>query len=322
MNNPFPRISIPTEPQISFDPDGVLERIMKYISDVIDEGSKGCITIVGNYGQGKTHLMLEIMSSVSESNNRSISIYVPSPGRRFRDLYQSVVLSVLESIDLLSLRCTNSATQLCTVISALRAGERSNEALNWLLGEPVSASFRKKYSLRNNRLEISQLRTLKELLNLLRDNGFSPIVVLLDELEILLSYTSGLRLQYLNDLRNFIDDLPALSVLVVATTPAGWMEIINTHPALSRRLSSTVIYLRNLELEEIIGLLDAYLARINMSTREVFEEDVIQQIYEITEGNPGEVLRIASILFDIYLQKGSALSSSDSIVTEVLSRYV
>jgi hypothetical protein len=123
------------------------------------------------------------------------------------------------------------------------------------------------------------------------------------------------KLQYLSLLRNLIDNLPGKTLLLAASTPAGWDEVVNTYPALARRLSSFVIYLKPFTYEESLEFVGKLVKWRGLDMD--ISENVVKVIHDYTEGNPGEIVRAISL---IYTSLGGKVNVDG--VKEVLSRHV
>jgi len=193
----------------------------------------------------------------------------------------------------------------------------------WLLGERLPFGLRMKLGLGSNIDEDKSLKFIVALAKALLQE-YRGVALYLDEFEAVLTLNRARRAAYFEALRTLIDILPSRTIFVTALTPACWEEIVNLNAALARRLSSFIIYLRSLRLDEVRLLLEHYIkaSGSNVTVNDVFEEEVLNYLYEVSNGNPGEILRLASVLVDvlIFTERKDKIRIDDA--KEVLSRYV
>jgi len=308
VRNPFPRLAVPVENELNklilYDPDNVTNELIDYVKCIFNEKSQGACAIVGNYGHGKTHMLLCIKKLATQHFRNALTIYVPSPGKKFAEIYRHVVSYVIEH------KLAEKVADFLTdpLKKALNQIKHDDEhhfyIMQWLMADRIPSIIRLKLGLGPNIDDEKAVNFSVEVLSGLCNIGFRPIVILVDELEAITTIPSLAKLQYMNYLRRFIDNLPPATILIAALTPAGWTEIVNIHPALARRLSSRIVYLRNFKKQEVANLLQAYLEASNCSLKiqEIFDDEVLSLLHEISNGNPGEVLKLTSILFDEYLK--------------------
>ncbi|MCS7387025.1 MAG: DUF2791 family P-loop domain-containing protein [archaeon GB-1867-005] len=289
------RLAIPRFFDKMFDPDGNVERIRSYIEKSQRRRFSGAGAIIGSYGFGKTHF-LKHLEHVYSSSKKVLPIYVSSPGRSFLDLYNAVMRKLLKNrmYKEIALRVINDKIAITPADSS-----ETYEYFYylWLLGEKLDAKIRRKLGLTRN----LDVWTSLEMLTQLILEGDKLILILLDEFETILELKKYKRLSYMNALRRLIDDASYNLFMLVASTPAGWDEIVSINMALSRRLSAMLIYLRNLTKNEVLEFLRIYLPEV----ASFLPESVVDRLYDYTNGNPGEILRLTAIIYDeIYLRNG------------------
>lgn len=306
------RLAIPYEPSKIFDPDGNVERLERYINSVVEKGFSGSAIVIGSYGFGKTHL-LKHLEYLYQKSSSVLPIYIASPGKSFMDLYEAVIERLL-SLDTdfrEAILETAKSIGLLHLVSELPSEERHYLDL-WLLGCRLESYIRKKLGLLRNLNELDALELLSKSIT----SSKKTLLILLDEFETVLELGKLKRLSYMNALRRLIDSSPRNLFLLVASTPAGWEEIVTTNMALSRRLSAMVIYLRSLSREEIVPFLNLYFPEVER----LFPKDVLDMIHEQTSGNPGEVLRLSSMIYDeVYLKEGEiSPKKAEKIITSYI----
>ena len=308
---------IPTEKDVDFvyDPHDDVAELMNVIKRVA-EGASGAGIIIGGYGFGKTHVMLHLAKQVRNNYDNSIIIYINTPGSSFMNLYRAFINSIIEKKELLTKLVGKINNPLKEAISLIvNNGDDAEYARQWLLGEQTPQNFRLKHGLGSRVNDELALRFMMNLGDAVVKAGYGPILILIDELEDVVTIGQVKRLQYLSLLRNLIDNLPGKTLLLAASTPAGWDEVVNTYPALARRLSSFVIYLKPFTYEESLEFVGKLVKWRGLDMD--ISENVVKVIHDYTEGNPGEIVRAISL---IYTSLGGKVNVDG--VKEVLSRHV
>ncbi|MGC8542364.1 MAG: hypothetical protein ACP5NQ_00375 [Vulcanisaeta sp.] len=308
-------LPIPSEEDVRFiyDPHNSVGEIMSYV-DAVANNSSGAGVILGNYGFGKTHMMLHVTYLTRSRYDGAVTIYINTPGQGFMTLYRAFMNSVM---DLLKELTGFLEVPLSTAVGLLSSGGEDGEyARQWLLGEPVPQNFRLKHGLGSRINEELGLRVMLSVMRGLVRAGRGPILILLDELEDVITLGIMRRLQYLSLLRNLVDNLPAKSLFLASSTPAGWNEVANTYPALARRLSSFIIYLKPFTLEESVEFVRSIIKWRGLGI--TLSEDSIKVLHEFTEGNPGEIVKALSLIHAVFRDR--EVRPED--VKALLSRYV
>jgi hypothetical protein len=126
---------------------------------------------------------------------------------------------------------TRATPQFAATLRAYRAAQRTNDhataegLAGWLAGQPhVASNIKRAAGVKGEVDHFAALSFLRGLLLILRDSGFSGLVLVLDEIETLQRVRGDVREKGLNALRQLIDDIdggrfPNL-YLVITGTPA------------------------------------------------------------------------------------------------------
>ena len=126
---------------------------------------------------------------------------------------------------------TRATPQFASALRAYRASQRAGghaiaEGLaGWLAGQPhIAASIKREAGVKGDVDHFAALSFLRGLLLILKDSGYSGLVLVLDEIETIQRVRSDVREKGLNALRQLIDDIdggrfPGL-YLVITGTPA------------------------------------------------------------------------------------------------------
>ena len=126
---------------------------------------------------------------------------------------------------------TRATPQFAAALRAYRTAQRSGEhakaegLAGWLAGQPhIAASIKREAGIKGDVDHFAALSFLRGLLLILKDSGFSGLVLVLDEIETIQRVRSDVREKGLNALRQLLDDIdggrfPGL-YLVITGTPA------------------------------------------------------------------------------------------------------
>lgn len=309
-------LPIPAVPvKFIYDPHGVVNKLTRLV-EAAANGSFVAGVVVGNYGFGKTHTALYIADVIRRDYGKSIVIYVNTPGSSFMRIYRSLIDAVLGDLDLVNRLVDDLDTPLKTVFSLILGedGDSKEYARSWLYGESVPQSFRVRMGLGYRVNEEVALGLMIKLINAVAK--FRLVYIILDELEDLSTIVNVKKLTYLNMIRAFIDSAPGRTLFLALSTPAGWDEVVNTHPALARRLSTYIFYLRPYNRDETWEFIRRYIEWRGL--RLEITPQVASVIYDLTEGNPGEIVRMLLVLHAEY---GGGTPTLDD-VKNILSKYV
>lgn len=126
---------------------------------------------------------------------------------------------------------TRATPQFASALRAYRISQRAGDhaiaegLAGWLAGQPhVAASLKREAGVKGDVDHFAALSFLRGLLLILKDSGYSGLVLVLDEIETIQRVRSDVREKGLNALRQLIDDIdggrfPGL-YLVITGTPA------------------------------------------------------------------------------------------------------
>ncbi len=124
---------------------------------------------------------------------------------------------------------TRATPQFAAALRAYRGAQRANDhaiaegLAGWLAGQPhVAASVKRVAGIKGDVDHFAALSFLRGLLLILKDSGYSGLVLVLDEIETLQRVRGDVREKGLNALRQLIDDIdggrfPNLYVLITGT---------------------------------------------------------------------------------------------------------
>ena len=126
---------------------------------------------------------------------------------------------------------TRATPQFASALRAYRSAQRAGDhataegLAGWLAGQPhIAASLKRQAGIKGDVDHFAALSFLRGLLLILKDSGYSGLVLVLDEIETIQRVRSDVREKGLNALRQLIDDIdsgrfPGL-YLVITGTPA------------------------------------------------------------------------------------------------------
>ncbi len=124
---------------------------------------------------------------------------------------------------------TRSTPQFAAALRAYRAAQRQNDhataegLAGWLAGQPhIAASIKRVAGVKGDVDHFAALSFLRGLLLILKDSGYSGLVLVLDEIETLQRVRGDVREKGLNALRQLLDDIdggrfPNLYLLITGT---------------------------------------------------------------------------------------------------------
>lgn len=308
------RLAIPHNTQILYDPEGGISKRVLLFLDSVANGGRCVLAIVGGYGMGKTHV-LKHLEYVAE-NKGFKGIYVASPGRSFMDFYSAVLENLfdtlLDSVNEVGDPLLKHALQLLNELEK----DLSVYVRSWLMGLSIPPTIKYKLGLIGRVEERNAIRFLSEILRI-ASQKYGAVLVLLDEVETLLNLSRNTRLVYAELLREFIDALPKACGLALSMTPACWDELSSINPALARRLSGGLLYLKPLKREHVRDFITLYFPYIS----NILSEDALDVIYDASNGVHGEVLRLASIVVEEAVVHETTRIGADE-VRQVLAEYL
>lgn len=124
---------------------------------------------------------------------------------------------------------TRATPQFAAVLRAYRAAQRDNDhptaegLAGWLAGQPhVAATIKRPAGIKGEVDHFAALSFLRGLLLILKDSGYSGLVLVLDEIETLQRVRGDVREKGLNALRQLLDDIdggrfPNLCLMITGT---------------------------------------------------------------------------------------------------------
>lgn len=387
-HNPFPSTTIPNESHIvTADRKLILESFRDLLSNVVLRGDGSIVPITGEYGTGKTHLLLffkgQVNSQLSQrAETKALAIYVQSVGKGFKDIYDTfitdlgrarlhdVVLSfvypyfkknfrnfenrtaildkwsnelqeenswfrtdlILRQINYVKffeqIRATIPLVGNSDLIYALLHlihPDYSSLAWRWLVAEELSKQERDAIKVtRNIKSDGDALSTMTDMILLLRKViGYNGIVVLLDEVESILSSPKKIRDSFLKDLRHFIDNNKEGVLLMLSFTPSAYAELLAFHSPLTRLIQSSDFQLKKFNLEDTKELIGKYLRTARKLEHdssdlsiEPFTNDAVNTIHSDAEGMPGEIIKQCQKIIE-YAQRDEVSRIDGSYVKSV-----
>ena len=109
---------------------------------------------------------------------------------------------------------TRATPQFAAALRAYRAAQRTGDhataegLAGWLAGQPhIAASIKREAGIKGDVDHFAALSFLRGLLLILKDSGYSGLVLVLDEIETIQRVRSDVREKGLNALRQLIDDI-------------------------------------------------------------------------------------------------------------------
>jgi len=136
----------------------------------------------------------------------------------------------------------------------------SSAAWRWLLGESISKEEMFQILVDGFVGDVKESQsTLIGIIEFLLNAKLNAVTILIDELEKLTLIPRNLREVYMDDIRHFIDDMPAKVFVILAITPTAYNDINQFETALTRRLAGTEQELRFFTPDDTKELIARYL---------------------------------------------------------------
>lgn len=198
---------------------------------------------------------------------------------------------------------------------ALSYEENSIYSWEWLCGEGVEYNKRQELSLGKNINDVNSIRAFVALKQILRELGYSSLVLLIDEFEYIESLPPMKKQKLLNSLRHIIDLNGEGLSLIIACAPEVWQNIVAEYHAFSERVGKEA-NLKPLDQEKIRLLLKSYLnnKRVKQSDSvSPFTNDSIERIFLLSQGNTRRVISLCSQALDASLDFGKKNVDSEVI---------
>jgi len=178
VSNPFPRLAIPRDIKIIFDPDGNVKRILTYAERVFGEKINGAGVIIGSYGFGKTHL-LKYLEYIFSSQGKILTLYINNPCDSIITIYKELVIKSLKH--LIEVK-EHLPPMMSKALNLLINSDYYYDALQWLCGERVSSKVRHKLGLVKNIDSYMAVEYMCSIFKVL-DKKYKGYVILIDEFE-------------------------------------------------------------------------------------------------------------------------------------------
>jgi len=186
---------------------------------------------------------------------------------------------------------------------ALSYEENSIYSWEWLCGEGVEYNKRQELSLGKNINDINSVRAFGAMKYVLKELGFSSLVLLIDEFEFIETLPQLKKQKLLNSLRHIIDLNGDRLSIIIACAPEVWQTIVAEYHAFSERIAKEA-NLKPMDQEKIRLLLVSYLnnKRTNQSDSLLpFTDDSIEKIFFHSQGNTRRIISLCSQALDASL---------------------
>lgn len=209
----------------------------------------------------------------------------------------------------------------CVILFTEEEDEKLDIAWKFMSGGTLTQAEYKRIGLSKKSFtqEEIQREVFNDILSVFRQNSFTNIYLLIDEIEELIPIPKLKKRQLLQGLRSIIDNNKKNLMMVIAMTEAGWVDLKENSPPLADRFP-IIVELPPLTPEQTRELIVSYLslARIEGEEETIFpfDEKLIREIWSKTGGNLRRILEVCHTL----IEKGIArkLSKLDvSLLTNI-----
>lgn len=161
---------------------------------------------------------------------------------------------------------------------------------------------------------------IKYIIKLLKREGYTHVYILVDEFEDL---TEG-RLtkvqldNYIHNLRTLLDKQREWCLLF-AMNPLALDRLKKVSPPLADRISVRQINLDNLQKEEMKSLLEKYLSLANYQGETPIQQDAMDYILKVCDGNPRRILKVTFSLFESAASLGVKVINKEFVENNIPS---
>lgn len=186
---------------------------------------------------------------------------------------------------------------------ALSYEENSIYSWEWMCGEGVEYNKRQELSLGKNLNDTNSIRAFGALKFIIKELGFSSLVLLVDEFEYIETLPPLKKQKLLNSLRHIIDLNGEGLSLIIACAPEVWQNIVAEYHAFSERIGKEA-NLKPLDQEKIRMLLTSYLnnkRNPRSDSLSPFTDDSIERIFIHSQGNTRRVISLCSQALEVSL---------------------
>ncbi len=296
----------------------VVERVKKFVEDIIAGDTVPVAIIVGDYGYGKTHLLKHIQYRIQEEAKNIFPIYIKNIGEpKILRLYKAILDGIrgrLE-IDFLVdaarrlLKMKDKLDQIRIIFpdyaKAIKfLSNKNHTAIRWLFGEKLDNESLKSIGIIREITEDNAADALIALIRLIYYGKGYRLLILVDELESVIGVEDVKMVRkFYEGLRAIIDKTGNEAQYIFAAPPAillGKESISKLHPALESRLSQSIIELKELDEESAKMLIREYLTKFRRSDvvnivepLYPFTEESIQVLHKQSKGVPRRLLMLA-----------------------------
>ena len=192
-------------------------------------------------------------------------------------------------------------------------------AWKWLCGEDIPYTQRRELELSMSITSDERaLRSFLSLKRLLHDLGYSVIVLLIDEFEVIEALPTRAKQKILNEIRHLIDLTPSGFCILLSCAPEIWRSILSDYHAFTERFTH-VIFLKPLDKEDLQKLMIAYLSKERISNTpnedpfHPFTEDTLDFLLRNGMGNIRQTLKLCQLAVDLGLRQGKKRLDARSI---------
>jgi len=288
--NAFPYVGIPEETiSIYVDRKKELKMIEVVIKSAIHSSS--ChLTLIGGYGNGKTHTLKFIKRQLESQLKDVVVIYLSNPGDRILHLYSNFMyefgfermeklvwqflefisgekhlrkkvnegeILLAEILEIGKRRLLNEIkyTDFATAFLKITLEECKFLAWKYLCSEPIISDYRRELDvvspIDNDEKALRAFMSLKHILSLL---GCKLICILIDEFESIVHLHPILKQKILNGVRHLIDLNPKGLCMILGCAPEVWVDIVKEYHAFSDRIfrQITLKALKEKDVQEFV----------------------------------------------------------------------
>jgi Cdc6-like AAA superfamily ATPase len=305
---------------------------LEYVKKEVSEQMPSALPIIISYpGESILELYSNLMYQIGLSRFEKIIWKYLEKTSKYSELQTKVLrgdVLLPEIIEHAKVRLYDSIqyNDFATSILHLILDETKFLAWKYLCGEPILHEQRKNIDVVSLiDTDEKALRAFLSLKKLLKETGIDVLCLLIDEMESIENLHVFKKQKILNSIRRLMDLNPEGLCLLMACTPEAWSSIISDYHAFSERIFRNVV-LKPLDNTMLRQLIIDYLSKRRTHTSpplsdiHPFEQDCLDDILMIAQGNVRRVLMICNVSIDYALEKNYDLISSKTL-KEIFPEY-
>ncbi|MFE9690205.1 AAA family ATPase [Micromonospora sp. NPDC005806] len=329
--NPFSPTAVARVSEDGADPTTVvtaaIHDAVAYLEDYLRTGDGGTVTVVGDYGTGKTHLAVELLARARASGGSGGAIYLDAPADTFVSLSRQFLgrLSRETVRDLVAQERTGRGGDPAAAALADRLREELADvstdpsfstaltmlldpatevvAWDWLMGYPPGPALTAAGVTARTDVEAAAVETMA-VLALLHGRRRDRFVLVLDELDKILAGRPGN--ETMGRLARLIEAFASAGALLVL---AGLPDLLHMLTPDVRQRIGPIVRMSALTAQDVEEFVrQSQLRAFGQARLAPFTAETVDYLTNLADGVPRRVIRLCHHLYQDAAQAGTAVT--------------